>query len=112
MVIKGDNRYSVPIPSLKTGQVHPVILGPFWCEDATVLKKDFYLCYKLEGGGLVKVGHMFGLRVMGFKQEVRCLGSTVRRQLLRDVKVKSGSSKSESYLENKLGSMGIDLERL
>ena len=61
----------------------------------------------------MRIGHRFGFRVRGFKPaEVKVLGSNYKRHLLRDLKVASGSFKSEEYLEMKLNSMGIDLDKI
>jgi hypothetical protein len=72
-------------------------LGPFKCESEALLEQAFYLCYRKEDGW-ERLGYRFGFRVRGFKKsEVKKLEST-SRELIRNLKMISGSRKSEEYL--------------
>ena len=111
-VVDCDTKEATPIPSLPSGHGQVVVLGPYTCPEASMLEKNFFVCYRDEEGGWVRIGHKFGLRVRGYKNEARIFGSSIKRNLLRDLKFRSGSTKAEEYLEMKLSSMGIDLERV
>ena len=86
-------------------------LGPFKCENEGLLEQAFYLCYRKENGW-ERLGYRFGFRVKGFKKvEVKKLESN-GREMIRDLKMLSGSRKSEDYIEMKLKSMNIDIQNM
>lgn len=45
-----------------------VSLGPFKCENESLLEKAFYLCFRQENGW-ERLGYRFGFRVRGEKIE-------------------------------------------
>lgn len=82
------------LSALKTAQTAEVELGPFVCNSEGVLEKTYVLCYR-EGDNLVRFGHKFGFAVRGLKlKSVRKVVSN-QRERIRDLKMLSGSSKSE-----------------
>ena len=85
-------------------------MGPFSCKDNATLEKTYSLFYK-EGDELVRFGHKFGFSVKGVKRSEVKKNDTVEKERVRiqELKMLSGSKKSEEYLAMKLKSMGIDL---
>lgn len=71
-----------------------VEVGPFSCTDEKLLQKFYYLCYRI-GDKWCRLGYKFGFRVRGTKKvEVKQL-EVNNRQRIRDLKLMSGSKKSE-----------------
>lgn len=86
-------------------------MGPFVCSNEGLFEKTYVLCYR-EGGELVRFGHKFGFSVRGVKAKTVRKVVCSQRERIRDLKMVSGSSKSEEYLILKLKSMGIDVMNL
>lgn len=86
-------------------------MGPFKCEHDGFLENAFYLCERKEDGW-ERLAYKFGFRIRGFKNvEVKKLEPTCR-DLIRNLKVLSGSRKSEDYIGMKLKAMDIDLNNI
>lgn len=85
-------------------------LGPFSCKNDSTLEKTYSLFYK-EGEELVRFGHKFGFSVKGVKKSEIKKNDTVEKERVRvqELKMLSGSKKSEEYLTMKLKSLGIDI---
>ena len=90
-----------------------VELGPFVCKTDNILEKTFSLFYKKDDQ-FIRFGHVFGFSVRGVKKtEIKKNDSIDKeRERVRDLKMITGSSKSEEYLSLKLKSLGIDLLNL
>ena len=54
--------------TLKSRERMVVSLGPFKCENESLLEKAFYLCFRQENGW-ERLGYRFGFRVRGEKIE-------------------------------------------
>jgi hypothetical protein len=101
---------SSAVKTLRSGEKTVLRLGPFLCEDEQVLRKSYHLCYRADNGW-VRIGHRFGLRVLGFRKKEKKVEEETM-QLIKDLKMLSGSEKSEGYLAVKLKEMGIDLKNI
>lgn len=94
--------------TVRSGEKMVVEVGPFSCQNENLLEKAFYLCYRLENGW-ERLGYRFGFRVRGYKNvEVKKVESN-GRDLIRNLKLLSGSRKSEDYISMKLRDMDIDI---
>jgi hypothetical protein len=98
------------VSALKSGNKMVIELGPFICKNESLLEKTYSLCYK-EGEEFIRFGHKFGFSVKGVKKnEIKKNDSLIQeKEKISDLKMLSGSKKSEEYLKMKLKSMGIDL---
>jgi hypothetical protein len=82
------------VKTLKSGEKMFLELGPFKCETEGLLEQAFYLCFRTENGW-ERLGYRFGFRTRGFKiSEVKKTESNTR-DLIRNLKLLSGSKKSE-----------------
>ena len=109
-LIDSEQKRGKRVTSLKNGQKMVVELGPFICKNDATLEKTYSLFYK-EGDELVRFGHKFGFTVKGVKKSEVKKNDTIEKQRVRvqELKMLSGSKKSEEYLTMKLKSMGINL---
>lgn len=101
------------VSALKKGDKMVIEMGPFVCKNESVLEKTYSLCYK-EGEELIRFGHKFGFTVKGVKKSTIKKNDSLllEKERIRDLKMLSGSNKSEEYIGMKLKSLGIDLLNL
>lgn len=96
-VVNCETKEAKKVNSLRAGEKMVVEVGPFRCENEAVMTQAYYLCYRTEEGW-ERLGYRFGLRVKGFKPQEPKKIESQSREILKNLKVMSGSKKSVEYL--------------
>ncbi len=79
--------------TLKKGEKMIIEVGPYKCQNETLLEQHFYLCYRIQDGW-ERLGYRFGFRIKGVKKtEVKKMECS-QRDMIRNLKMLSGSRKS------------------
>ena len=112
-IIEAGQKSGKRLSTLKKGGKMTVDVGPFMCKNEDLLEKTYSLYYK-DGEEMIRFGHKFGFTVRGVKrgEMKKNVKTEQEREKIRDLKVISGSLKSEEYLNLKLKSLGIDVLNL
>ena len=96
-VVNCETKEAQKVKSLKAGEKMLIEVGPFRCENEAVMTQAYYLCYRTEEGW-ERLGYRFGLRVKGFRAQEPKKMESQAREMLKSLKVMSGSKKSVEYL--------------
>ena len=76
-----DTKESRLVKSLKNHEQTTLEVGPFVCNDDTLLEKLYYLCYQVEDKWM-RIGYKFGLRVRGIRVVVPLVNVNANEEVM------------------------------